>query len=105
RMQERRRELDAVNAAHRARRLVIGHWCVFRFDDDNFVLSPVNQNDEAHRLYYPNLVAALSALLPKLIEDEVHEAADLTAILAAVRTAEGRIVAAVQEQHYARPAD
>lgn len=74
----------------RSKVLRIGMWQIFQADPDNVVL---RKGDDGDNSYYPSVAWALKGLLQKEITDA--QATSIREVLAAVKSAEAKLVAAV----------
>lgn len=79
----------AENRERRGKRLTVNGWSVYRSDENNISLQ--HGNDDP--LYYPDVKSALVGMYRRMIEP-THKS-DLKGHLAAVASAEARIVEAI----------
>ena len=92
---EKRRATVGAKMSERGRRVRVGRWSTYRFDEFNFAVE--NEQGERTRRYYPDMVTAVQAMFRYIAADGSAQSKTLEEILSAVQHAEAAIIAAVKE--------
>jgi hypothetical protein len=90
----------ANKVGRRNRKITLGNWCVYKFDEFNWVCAPVESFNKAEandNRYYGRATDAMTFMLHKAVGDKVVETGDLKQILAEVKRAEAEICKCVRE--------
>lgn len=92
---EKRRATVGAKMSERGKRVRVGRWSTYRFDEFNFAVE--NEQGERTRRYYPDMVTAVQAMFRYIAADGSAQGKTLEEILSAVQHAEAAIIAAVKE--------
>jgi hypothetical protein len=82
----------AETQVKRLRKLKVGNWQVFQFDDYNWCCNKTDEEGDRTNYYFPDLIHACNSMLIRCGQDAANSTGNVKDIIAAFESAKDEII-------------